>query len=194
MKSTIFSLVFLFLLVAAQAQDETLLGSSNIESIGGFGGPIFQVASINGSTTAVFGCGGGVVLNDFFIGGFGAGTELENTSIQSENYDLSLGYGGLWLGYSFADSRLLHPYASLQAAIGGVEVYAAGADNPISEETVGVLIPEAGLELNVADWFKVVGTVGYRWMSELDDETIIETEEFRNVSFGLTLRFGYFGR
>lgn len=194
MKFTIFSFAFLCLSVFAQAQDKTLFGATNLEAVGGFGGPIFQAASINGSTTSIFGGGGGIVLNDFFIGGFGAGTGLDNTSIQSENYDISLGYGGLWLGYSFMDSKILHPYISLQAAVGGVEINPAGVEDfPVSEETVGVILPEVGLELNVADWLKVVGTVGYRWMSELDDTTIIEADEFRNISFGLTLRFGFFG-
>ncbi|MEM9888853.1 MAG: hypothetical protein AAF849_23365 [Bacteroidota bacterium] len=176
------------------AQDKTVFGSSDIEVIGGFGAPILQFAAINGNTVAAVGGGGGVVLNNFFIGGFGTGTSSSNVLKDSERYDLDLGYGGIWLGYSFIDDRIVHPYISLQAAIGGVDIEDVGGEQEeLSSETVGVLIPEVGIEVNITQWMRLIGTFGYRWISDLDNTLGVDAADFRSPSFGITFRFGYWG-
>lgn len=176
------------------AQDKTVFGEADIEVVGGFGSPILQFSSIKDKTVAAVGGGGGVVINNFFVGGFGIGTGADNVLINEERYDVDLGYGGLWLGYSFLDDRVAHPYVSLQAAIGGVEVYETSRDfDPLSENTVGVLVPEVGVEINLTQWMRLVGTVGYRWVSPFDSAIDLESNDLSNVNFGITFRFGYWG-
>ncbi|MEM0995372.1 MAG: hypothetical protein AAF847_05095 [Bacteroidota bacterium] len=195
MKEIILTLiVFCLSIFTLSAQDKTVFGEADIEVVGGFGGPILQFSSIRGNTTASVGGGGGVVLNNLFIGGFGIGTSAENVMVNTEQYELGLGYGGLWLGYSFIDDKIVHPYLSLQAAIGGVDVDEIGADDKnLSSETVGVLLPEVGIEINITQWMRFVGTFGYRWISNLDNNLGVNAEDFRSTSFGITFRFGYWG-
>lgn len=194
MKLPILSFVLCLLTgTVCQAQDQTLLNRINIQSVGGFGGPILQVTQIGDQSAPTFGGGGGIVINNFFIGGFGGGTGTENWFANNEEYDIDIGYGGLWLGYSFLDDKLVHPYVSLQAAIGGLEIGRFGTDNELSEEMIGLVSPELGAEINLTDWFKFSTTIGYRWVNDFDKNDIIASEDIRNFYLGFNFRFGYFG-
>jgi hypothetical protein len=195
MKQVLTGILLFFLGINSMvAQDRTLLNESKIESIGGFGGPIIQVSQIGDGAVASFGGGGGVVLNDFFIGGFGSGLGIERWQSDFEEYDVDLGYGGLWLGYSFLDDRAVHPYVSLQAAVGALDIGRDDfIDTTIDEFTVGVLLPEIGAEVNLTSWFKLSATIGYRWVSDFDRTDIIAPEDIRSAYLGINLRFGYFG-
>ena len=55
------------------AQQETLF--DDFTSFGAFGGPMVEISSINGEVGADVGGGGALVLDDFFIGGYGMGTD-----------------------------------------------------------------------------------------------------------------------
>lgn len=195
MKSSILSLLLcVFIASIGQTQDRTIFNRSNIETIGGFGGPILQVARIGDRSAPAFGGGGGVVIDDFFIGGFGAGFGVEDWREGLIDQEVSIGYGGLWLGYSFLDEKLVHPYVSLQAAVGGLEISTGDiADLTLEEFTIGIINPEIGAEINITEWFKFSPTVGYRWINNFDKTDVITPEDIRNFYLGLNFRFGYFG-
>ena len=63
--------VALMLGFALQAQHETLFNNARV--VGGFGAPIIEMGLGNDMSTAVGG-GGGVVIDNFFIGGYGVGS------------------------------------------------------------------------------------------------------------------------
>ena len=70
MKSLFFALVLTCLALAANAQHETIFNNARV--VGGFGAPIVEMGLGNEMTTAVGG-GGAIVIDNFFVGGYGVG-------------------------------------------------------------------------------------------------------------------------
>ena len=142
------TLIFGFILFAgtafAQQQQETLLKKENLR--GGFGGPIFSWSNTNGQTGYGAGGGGGVVFDRLFVGVFGMGETFDNPKIGTTN--LAMGYGGLWLGYTFPSHKLLHLYTSLKIAGGSVGTTDFEEDWDFQDQwndVTFVAVPEAGL-------------------------------------------------
>ena len=159
----------------------------------------FNISTINDELTSFSGGGGGIVLNDFFIGGYGMNSNInntpviDNTPIGYENFDINLAYGGIWMGYSFLDKKVIHPFVSLKTGLGNVRVYELNDDNPFIRENVFVVTPEIGVEVNLTKWIKLVGSVNYRSLSGMDDTNFMTSSDFNGLGGGLTLRYGFFG-
>ncbi|MCB0644395.1 MAG: hypothetical protein KDC44_22275, partial [Phaeodactylibacter sp.] len=102
------------------AQDETLF--KNAEVIGGFGGPIVEFSQINGEVGTDVGGGGALILNSFFIGGYGMGTTFPNINVDNKNYTIDFGHGGFWLGYAYKSPKLVHLYGSARLGWGGIQL------------------------------------------------------------------------
>lgn len=188
--------LFTFLISGvSNAQDKTLMNSINSDKkISVFGGPIVSAVPMNSTYGVGFGGGGGLVIDNFFIGAFGMGNVLENTTINSSNmlHDIEIGYGGLWLGYSFKDEWLVHPYVSLRSGLGTLELYHSSNDDMnFLYERIAVVSPEVGLEVNIIKQLKLAGTVGYRWMNNFDNNLLIGAD-YNGLLGSITLRFGGF--
>ncbi len=179
--------------VFAQKKEETLFGKARIT--GGFGGPFLVQSRGDGSLGQGGGGGGGVVVGSFFLGGFGQGESFGTRIIQGVDHELSLGLGGIWLGITHPTHRLVHPYGSLKLGWGGLSLSPRERQNDRGfNDAVFVVLPEAGLELNVVDWFRLVGHVGYRWVNGVDGlGGHVRADAFNSVVWGVTLRFGGFG-
>lgn len=187
----------LFLTVLSFGQDKTLFENMEL-SIGGFGALTANLSTINDELTLLSGGGGGVVLNDFFIGGYGMSTNLNNTSISNssptgfENYDLNLSYGGLWMGYSFMDAKVVHPFAGLKMGLGNVQIYELNDNDAFLRENIFVVTPEVGIEINITRWIKLMGTVNYQALNGMDDTNFMNSSDFSGIGGGLSIRYGYF--
>ena len=68
MKKVLFTALLSIIGLTAFAQHETLFGRARV--VGGFGGPIMEWGLGNDLNTSVGG-GGGVVIDNFFLGGYG---------------------------------------------------------------------------------------------------------------------------
>ncbi len=192
-KLLFFALMLFSSSLFAQIQDETLFRNARIR--GGFGGPIFSYSQVNGKTGYGSGGGGGVVFDRLFLGLFGMGEVFDTPKIGQDQ--LAIGYGGLWTGYVVPSHRLLHLYTSVK--IGGGAVGTTDfEDNWDFEDdwhdAVLVVVPEAGLELNLARWWRVSGSVGYRFVNGLESNTLVGKKDLNAPVFALTMRFGWFGR
>ena len=189
--------LFLFALILSSsslfAQQETQTLFKNSKVSGGFGGPIFSWSKTNNKTGFGAGGGGGVVLDRFFVGLFGMGETFDRLSIGNEQ--LALGYGGLWMGYTVPSHKLLHLYTSVKIAGGGVTVTDFQDDWEFEDnftDATLVVVPEAGLELNVARWFRLGGTVGYRFVDGFEGWNNYKKNDLNAPVYALTLRFGWF--
>lgn len=194
LKHLITGLMCYLMVTLLPAQEQTLF--SGASRVGGFGGPIFEFGSIQKQSGTSTGGGGGVIVNDFFFGGFGMGADYADLSLPDGRYQMDMGYGGLWLGYVPLGDRVIHPYATFRIGWGSVSLNRRGNFPDLFESTdqIFVLAPEGGLEINVFRWFRIAGTVGYRWVDGVNEELAGLTEnDFRSINGGLTLRFGGFG-
>ncbi len=174
----------------AQRQ-ETLFSKAHV--IGAFGGPIVQYNYINDDVDLSVGGGGAVIIDNFFIGGYGMGSTDQSIFRDPDNIEIDLGHGGFWLGGTYKQHKLLHLYSSVRLGWGAIGISFVDSDFDYTD-AVFVVEPELGLELNVFSWFKVAATGGYRWVDGIDKGISgIRQDEFDGYSFNLTFRFGGFG-
>jgi len=187
MKKLLLSFVLITLFFSAQAQEETLFDNINVN--GGFGGPILEIGLGDGISTAVGG-GGGLLIGDIFIGGYGMGNTQDNHfSVDGNTERLDLGHGGLWLGYYAPSDKVVHFYGSTRLGWGEIDAAEDNGPNNL-EDNVFVLTPEAGIEVNITSWFRVAGTLGYRFVTGTESNTFYDGSDFSGTFAGLTFRFG----
>ena len=193
MKTWIFLIAMIFTFGALNAQTETLF--KHVRVVGAFGAPITEYGIGNDFNTSVGG-GGGIVLNSFFIGGYGLASVDFNQLYEEGDVDvLDIGHGGLWLGGTFKPHKLLHIYGSTRIGWGAMNIEVSeGSSNSYRDlDKVFVITPEIGIEMNVTGWFRVAGTIGYRAVSGTDEINGYKDEDFSGTIGAITLRFGWFG-
>ena len=192
MKKLLFTTLLALFGLTAFAQHETLFGRARV--VGGFGAPIIEWGLGNDMNTSVGG-GGGVVIDNFFLGGYGMGSVDFNQLIENGDVDqLDIGHGGFWLGFSVPSHKLIHLYGSTRIGWGAINVkFHDPGQNYRDVDKIFALTPEAGLELNVTRWFRAVGTVGYRRVDGVNANSGYSEDAFNGWTAGLTLRFGWFG-
>lgn len=184
--------MLLFAGFSLQAQHETLFNKARV--VGGFGGPIWEFGLNNNLGTAAGG-GGGIVINSMFLGGYGVGSlDFEEFFEEGDVDVLDIGHGGIWFGGTYQPHQLIHLYASGRVGWGAVNVDLDGPQPYRDLDKIFVLTPEIGVELNVTSWFRLAGTIGYRYVQGADEELGYKDEDFSGGMIGLTARFGWFGR
>ena len=177
--------------LALEAQrTETLFGRAR--SVGAFGGPIVEYHYTGSEVDVMAGGGGALIINNFWIGGYGVGSAPASVFDIPDINSLELAHGGLWLGGTYQPHKLLHFYASAKLGWGAVGIEFDDEDFNYLDD-IYVIQPEAGLELNVFRWFRVAGTASYRLVDGISANSGLDTDEFNGVGFNLTFRFGFFG-
>ena len=188
MKKLLFALVLVVSAAGLEAQEndiQTLFGSGT--RISGFGGPTMSFTSINGEFAHMMGGGGGVLLGDFFIGGYGEG--LTNSIIAGGNR-ISFGHGGFWTGYSFMADRAFHPCLSTQIGWGNLSQRDENHFN-LSEDNIFVINPALELEMNFTRFFRLGVGVHYRFVSGVNTSTLTNAD-FSGPGASLSFKFGWF--
>lgn len=190
MKNNFIFLIFLVFTFQGFGQSETLF--SDVHVISGFGGPIVEFSGFKGEVIPAVGGGGGIMLDDFFMGGYGiGGLDFRDPDVDLENYQMKLGHGGFWLGYHHQRHKLLHVFASAKLGWGDIDVKYNG-NGPRPSDNIFVVQPEAGFEVNLFRWFKLAGTVGYRSVTGVNEIETYSNSDFSGVTGALTFRFGWF--
>ena len=190
MKNYLFTLWILFLAVSLQAQDQTLF--SNARVTGGFGG-FNSGLSLNSDDQISAGGFGGISFENFFFGGFGFGSSSQDAIIvDGEEYDQSLGMGGIFFGGTYPGSKLIHMYGHLKLGWGGVSVQYPRSDFDVYSDNLMALLPEIGLELNITQWFRIAFTGGYQFVTGIETNDFVSNDALRYPVLGVNFRFGAF--
>jgi hypothetical protein len=97
-KGTKVILVVLFLGMSSLINAQSV---NRVSLVGGFGGPMFQISSVDSKIARSTGGGGAAVFsNGLLFGGYGIGTSHNsNTESSISGYEIETEYGGLWIGY-----------------------------------------------------------------------------------------------
>lgn len=194
--------LFLSLLVCASVQlaaqsDQTIF--SDIHRIGAFGAPIFDFGDFDSDVTTANGGGGALILNDFFIGGYGIGSNDFTKIVNDTTETINFGHGGFWLGLTPKQSKTIHPYISMRLGWGDVDSKVKNVldpGNPVTYKNIDkvfVLTPEIGFEVNVFSFFRIAASANYRWVNGLTNLQNFEDSDLSNFGATLTLKFGGFG-
>jgi len=176
-------------LKAQDSEIQTLFSGSS--RISGFGGPLMSFTTVNGQFAHMMGGGGGVLLGDFFFGGYGEGL---TTSIPLGIYRLDFGHGGFWTGYSFMAKKAFHPAISSQIGWGGVSEREYNYPSPTSDN-VFVFNPAVELEMNFAKFFRLGVGVHYRLVTGVNSElhsSSLTNSDLSGPGALLTFKFGWF--
>jgi len=193
MKTTIKTLVFCLIAFSSfgQNKQETLFGGVN--HIGGFGGLTIEISKINGQMVADVGGGGGLILDNFFFGGYGQGTDAASIPMGIGELDINFGHGGLWFGFIAPSHKVVHVYSSFKLGWGEASLQEKDGDE-VESDNVLVLTPEIGVELNITSWFRLAFTGGYRFVDGVNNLSLGLNDDSFSSPFGaLTFRFGGFG-
>lgn len=193
-------LVFSILLMTATLfaqKDETIF--SDVSRTGAWGGPIFEYSNLDEDVQTTGGGGGALVLNDFYLGGYGMGKVEFSKIFQSDDRkdNLNFKHGGFWVGYTPLQGKVIHPYASVRLGWGKArfDSYDLKDNEKLTslKDNIFVTTPEVGLEVNVFSFFRIAATASYRWVNGIDDLPNYNDDDLSSFGVGLTLRFGGFG-
>ncbi|MCH2043656.1 MAG: hypothetical protein MK212_05900 [Saprospiraceae bacterium] len=177
----------------AQAQrkkHETLFSKVRIAT---FGGPTFDLANLKGRLSVSVGGQGGLMINGFSIGGYGMRSVSQTPmNIGGESYDTYVRHGGLLVGITPFSKKLIHPV--LNARIGwGKATFVPNEKLWLNGQINRLVLfsPEAGFELNVARFFRIQVTGGYRFSNKMVVNPGLVTEEIdlNGVFASVTLKF-----
>lgn len=191
-KNSFLMILALLFSTGLMAQHETLFNKARV--VGGFGAPILEMGINNDLNTSVGG-GGGIVINSFFLGGYGlASVDFEELFDNGEVEVLNIGHGGFWLGATFQPYKILHLYTSARLGWGAVNVDLQDNNQRYSDiDKIFVATPELGIELNLTKWFRIAGTAGYRWVNGTSENRGYSDDDFSGAVATVALRFGWFG-
>ena len=188
-------IVFIFsslFAICTFAQHETLFNRARV--VGAFGAPLVEFGLSDKINTSVGG-GGGIVIDNFFIGGYGLGSIDFQALIDNDNIDeLEIGHGGFWLGYAFRPDKLVHIYSSARVGWGALNIkFDDNSQNFSDLDKVFVFTPELGVELNITGWFRLGATAGYRFVQGANENLGYTDDDFSGGIGTLHFRFGWFG-
>lgn len=168
-------------------QMKTVMNSFEVKRISGFGGPTMSYTTLNGEFAVLTGGGGGVAINNLFIGGYGEGLSTSmstNNNVQIREF----GHGGFWVGYEFMREKMIHPVVSTRAGWGRVRGY---DNNDYFNKSIFVVTPTVSAEINFTRFFKV--NIGAEYRVTLGGETAtLGINDLSGVGVYTNFVFGWF--
>lgn len=150
-----------------------------------FGGPSFHFTNLDKqSAWGAGGFGGYYFTPKFYLGGAGYGI---NTADFDEN-ETSIGYGGVFMGYTWVQSGKLSFNTEVLAGLGGVDHKASGLSE---DDGIGIVNLTALIERKVSEILKLGLGLGYRHVYDLDMASI-NYQDISGFTVDIVFRFGKF--
>ena len=173
MKKSIFFMLFLALASALFSQEreyQTIFDNQDLR-ISGLGGPFMQFTSVAGEFGHMMGGGGAVLINNFFIGGYGLGlTNSIPDYVNDHPTDrLTLGHGGFWLGYALFGQKPVHVAISSMIGWGEFGIMQFDGYYPFLRDKVFVMAPTVEVEVNLTRYFRIGAGASYNLYTGLDE-------------------------
>jgi hypothetical protein len=165
---------------------------------GGWGGPAVEIGEVRDRTAVYVGGRGGWLVDGRFtlgIGGFGLASDIPAPTPApqpGQELDLSMGYGGAWLEYTFRPAKLLHLSVGTLVGGGGLSlVFHHGGDLDGDDDGFFVAEPAVAAELNLTSFMRVDLGVAYRFVAGVDLPGLSDSD-VGGVSGVAVLKFGKF--
>ncbi|MEX0772309.1 MAG: hypothetical protein WD038_04030 [Balneolales bacterium] len=199
------TLLVLFLLTGVNqgvAQEAQTLFNNDVAH-GGAGGPMVSFSDIDGELGVWVGGRGGWIINfdnnhAITLGGGGYGLVTEHGVPDADfgdpdtDYFAFNSYGGFVFEYTNRSYSLVHPTVSVLLGAGGLEI----SDRDFNEtdhnsDQYFVFEPNANLELNITDFFRIGVGASYRLTNGINRAGFSDSD-FSGLNGLITLKFGSF--
>ncbi|MCC6724726.1 MAG: hypothetical protein IT258_09460 [Saprospiraceae bacterium] len=161
-------------------KDETLVGKTGLRLSGMWGGSNLGM-SFGGDNHGMAGGFFGLEFNKALTVGISGIKSTESTDYTGQ-FDLD--YRGLLLGYTYLSHKVIHPRVSFLMGNGKLKLKGG------EDDTVFVIQPSAGAEVNVFRWFRLGVEGGYRFISNTSLPEPSDSE-VSSAFVQLSLRFGW---
>ncbi|MCR9249207.1 MAG: hypothetical protein NXI20_02245 [bacterium] len=195
MKRTILILFGILSAFACFSQRPKTLIGNNLESISGFGGPMFQFTMIDGKAAVLTGGGGAVIMNNqIYVGGYGLGTVTTlNKTLDNVDYATSFEHGGLMFGYIIKPQEIFHIAIGTKLGWGEINTWNK-EDAGLYDEADNIFVfnPTLEGEINVTQWFKLNAGVGFNSVVGVSNDLLYKPIDFNKPQVSLSLFFGWF--
>jgi hypothetical protein len=196
MNKLYYLILFVIPSFAVNAQDEDEF-QSILTRISGFGGPMMTFTQIGPDFAHMMGGGGGVIINNLFIGGYGMGktNQLLYKNDITRDHVMGFGHGGFWFGYTALYNKAVHPVIHTQVGWGAITKRQKNWDNyyeqpNIEMDNVFVISPTIELELNFSRFFKLGGGITYLFVYNTDGPYTFS--DFNKPGAFVSFKFGWF--
>lgn len=180
----VFCLVLMATSVFSQ-RDETVFGRSGLRISGVWGGSTTNFTEIGDDLTLLSGGYGGLEFNKtVFIGwgGYGGGDDI---TIGQETKDLDIYYTGPIVSFTPAAWKVVHPKITFMGGSGRMRL-----DNG-NRDRIGVFQPSGGLEINIFRWCRVGAEAGYRFITDVRDDQLVNNKDLSGLFGEVKLKFGW---
>jgi hypothetical protein len=191
--------IFILLILAAGAtvfsqekEYRTILDNQDLR-ISGLGGPFMQFTSVAGEFGFMMGGGAAVLLDDFFVGGYGSGltNAIPYNDPNRPDDQLTLGHGGFWLGYSLYGNKPLHVAFSTMIGWGEFGITQSDGYYPYLRDNIFVVAPTVELEANLTRYFRIGAGLSYNIYTMVDIDGYTNGDLSALAGF-LSIKFGWF--
>jgi hypothetical protein len=183
-----------FTLTGQDREYRTIFDNQDLR-ISGMGGPFMQFTTVAGEFGHMMGGGGAVLINDFFIGGYGLGltNAIPDFVNDHTNDRLSLGHGGFWIGYSLFGEKPIHLAISSLIGWGEFGIMQYDAYYPFIRDKIFVLAPTVEAEINLTRYLRIGVGATYNLYSMVDEERHNYTwQDLSSPGGFLSFKFGWF--
>ena len=158
-----------FTVFSQEREYQTIFDNKELR-ITGMGGPFMQFTGVAGEFAHMMGGGGAVILNDFFFGGYGLGltNSIPDYVGQDPDNRLSIGHGGLWLGYILLGEKPIHVSVSSMIGWGELGIMENAGYYPFIRDNIFVFVPTLEVELNLTKYFRLGAGASYNLYAMVD--------------------------
>lgn len=199
-KIVLFALAVLFSVSSFTQDDDfqTIGGNGNgFTRVRGFGGPIMSFTQIGDDFAHMMGGGAGIIINNFFFGGYGVGKTNQIPYRNEINNIMEFGHGGIWCGYTAFYNKPIHPVLHAQFGWGAINkrpknssLSRSDLDMEQNGDVVFVITPALELEMNFSRFFKLGAGVNYSLVYNTDGP--YTASDFFHPGVFASFKFGWF--
>ncbi len=188
----IFICLIIICMMKGNAQDEeiqTLFGDKPLK-ITGFGGPFMNFTMLNKEFAYMMGGGGGILINDFMLGGYGIG--LANTLLFDDtNEEISFGHGGFWIGYQLMPNKIVHSVIQVQLGWGSLSSKDRFGELIGNLDKLFIITPIIEAEMNITRFLRIGIGGSYRIVT-FADNSMLSASNMSGPGVNFAFKFGWF--
>ncbi len=163
--------------------------------ISAFGSINGGINPFNHTYVSYIGGDGALVLNNFYLGGYGnRNVEFQSVYPDNEYYiDKKLGFsqGGIITGVSFRSKKMLQYAIGGQIGWGHLSLRDNTEKKILTRDRVNIFTPVLQAKLNVTSFIQLCMSVSYQFLIGID-LPMLEDKDFQGFCGAVSIRFGWF--